>query len=380
MISILVPVYNECECLAQTCEQIVDVLERQRLPFELILVDDGSTDGSNEIEKQLSQGDPRIKLIQLSRNFGHQVAITAGLDYASGQVTIMMDADLQHPPEIIPAMIAKWEEGFDVVETVRLGTDRASWFKRTTSGLFYGLLNRLANVQIAPGTADFRLLDRKVVESFRQIHERDRFIRGLMTWIGFRRSQIPYHAPARYAGKSKYSTVKMVRFAFDGLTSFSAIPLYLSGLVGMIVSVLSFLYSLQAVYYRYFTNQTVEGWTSVIVAVLFLGGIDLVSLGVLGIYVGRIYTETKGRPLYLVQHLRGFERRLDDETNLAGERAVPVLGRQPEELAGLARSDDLYPGETPLTEPKAREANGETTLPNPRANSSLQSTRPGPAR
>ncbi len=301
IMSIIVPIHNEVGNLENLYRRIVLVTEANSIPFELILIDDGSKDGSREVQRKLAEQDYRVKAVHLSRNFGHQIALTAGLDFSSGRVLVMMDGDLQHPPELIPELISRWEQGFDVVNTRRESTEGVGIFKRMSSASFYWLINKISEVPIIPGAADFRLIDRKVANALRDIRERNRFIRGLVNWTGYRSSEIVYRAPARCKGHSSYSFKKMARFALDGVTSFSTLPLQVCSLIGLVVSVLSALYGLEAIYSKLISHQTVEGWTSVIVAVLFLGGVQLLSLGVLGLYIGRVYTEAKARPLYLVE-------------------------------------------------------------------------------
>jgi glycosyltransferase involved in cell wall biosynthesis len=308
MISIVVPVFNEEEVLPVLYYSIVEVMNQLAMPFELILVNDGSTDRSMDIMLDFHKRDKNIKVIELSRNFGHQIAVIAGLDYASGEAVITMDSDLQHPPELIEQLIKKWQQGYEVVFTNRDHTESASLLKTITSRLFYAIMNRLAEVNIPAGSADFRLLDRKVVDAIRALGERAVFLRGLVSWVGYRQAAIHYSAAPRYGGKSKYSFMRMLRFAIDGVTSFSTIPLYISAFMGMIMSVLGFIYGMFAIYARVFTGYVVEGWTSVIVTVLFLGGINLIILGIQGTYTARIYNEVKGRPRYLVRRAYGVDQ------------------------------------------------------------------------
>lgn len=307
MISIVVPVFNEEEVLPVLYYSIVEVMKQLAMPFELILVNDGSTDRSMDVMLDFHQRDKNVKVIELSRNFGHQIAVMAGLDYASGEAVITMDSDLQHPPELIEQLIKKWQQGYDVVFTNRDHTENANLFKTITSRLFYAIVNRLAEVNIPVGSADFRLLDRKVVEAIRALGERAVFLRGLVSWVGYRQAAIHYKAAPRYGGESKYSFMRMLRFAIDGVTSFSSIPLYISAFIGMIMSVFGFIYGAFAIYSRVFTGYVVEGWTSVIVTVLFLGGINLIILGIQGTYMARIYNEVKGRPRYLVRRAYGVD-------------------------------------------------------------------------
>lgn len=307
MISIVVPVFNEEEVLPQLYERVSRVMENTGIPFELIFVDDGSIDNSLELLSTLHQKNANVKVLELSRNFGHQMAIAAGLDYASGEAVVTMDSDLQHPPEMIPDLIRKWKEGYDIVYTCRTSTEDTGFFKNMTSSFFYAAINRLSEVNVPQGAADFRLMDHSVVEAFRLMGESSLFLRGLVSWVGYKQVAIPYEAAARYGGKSKYSFLRMLRFAIDGVTSFSSIPLYVSAFIGLIISVLSFIYAIFAIYARLFTDLVVEGWTSVMVMVLFLGGILLITLGIQGMYLGRIYKEVKGRPRYLVRRTYGFE-------------------------------------------------------------------------
>jgi polyisoprenyl-phosphate glycosyltransferase len=305
MISIVVPVFNEEESLRELYRRISAVMDHLHVSFELIFIDDGSTDNSLEIMLEICEKDKNVKILQLSRNFGHQSAIIAGIDHSHGKAVIMMDSDLQHPPELIEKLVEKWHEGNDIVYTCRDETHNASVFKRLTSRTFYMVVNRLAEVSISPGAADFRLLDRSVIESLQTFGERSIFLRGIINWVGYQQTSISYRADARYKGESKYSTLRMLRFAMHGITSFSSIPLYISALLGIFISLSSFLYAGMVIYMRLFTNRAVEGWTSVMVALLFLGGIHLITLGIQGIYLGQVYKEVKGRPRYLIRRVYG---------------------------------------------------------------------------
>jgi dolichol-phosphate mannosyltransferase len=276
------------------------------LPYELIFVNDGSSDGTAEILLELHRLHKEIKLIEFTRNFGHQAAIMAGLEYAQGDAVITMDADLQHAPELIPKLIQKWQEGYDIVYTCRKLVLNEGWFKKLTSQVFYSLINRLSEISIPQGTADFRLINKKVVEMITALTERALFIRGLVSWSGFKQIGIPYDAAERYAGETKYSFIRMVKFAVEAITSFSSIPLYFSAFIGMFISLFAFIYAAIAIYVRLFTNRAPEGATAVFVAVLFLGGVILIMLGIVGAYIARIYNEVKGRPRFLVIRKYGF--------------------------------------------------------------------------
>lgn len=305
-LSVVVPVYNEAENLEALLKALGPILEAETASWECVFVDDGSTDASLEILRRMRARDPRVRFVSLSRNFGHQVALTAGMDHARGKAVLSMDADLQHPPELIPEMIRRWREGNDVVYSVRRYGDGAGFLKRVTSGFFYWLIRKVSRVDIHPDAADFRLLSRRAADSLISLRERDRFLRGLVSWIGFRQIAVPYVARARHGGRTKYSLLRMARLAEDGLISFSSAPLYLATFLGFTVSICSFLYMLVILYWRLFTNLTVQGWTSLIVIVLFLGGVQLVCVGIVGEYVGKIYNEIKRRPLYLIKEKEGL--------------------------------------------------------------------------
>ncbi len=305
-LSVVVPAYNEEETLEAFYRAIVPVLESLDLSWELIFANDGSRDRTAEIIRTLSARDSRVKGLVFSRNFGHQIAITAGIRHASGRAVITMDADLQHPPELIPELGRLWRDGHHVVYTVRTYGQEIGRFKRATSDLFYRVINKLADVELIPGAADFRLLDRQVVDYLNAMPESARFVRGMVAWLGFKQVGLPYTAAPRFAGKSKFSLFKMIAFAVEGITSFSTRPLRWCMYFGFFAAFSVVPYSLLAIYQHFFTNLTVPGWSSLIVAVSFLGGVQLISLGILGEYIGRIYTEIKRRPLYTLQDRYGF--------------------------------------------------------------------------
>jgi len=303
LISIILPCYNEEDNLNELHSRLSDVMEAIGEPYEIIFVDDGSTDNTLDKLIDICKTDKQYRIFQFSRNFGHQQAISAGLDHAQGDAVIMMDTDLQHPPELIPALIEKWKEGYEIVYTIRNDPPGTSLFKKMTAKIFYKLINTLANINIPENSADFRLLDKKVVEQLRLIKEKPKFFRGLIGWVGFNKCAVYYDASPRHAGKSKYTVWKMIKFAYDGITSFSAFPLHIATALGVMVSFISFLYAVYAIYARLFTNQTLPGWTSVLVAVLFLGGVQLLSLGLIGGYLGKAYEELKQRPSYIIRDI-----------------------------------------------------------------------------
>jgi len=306
-LSVVIPILDESSNVLPLYEELRKVLDPLCAGYELIFVDDGSTDGSADRVRELHAADPRVKLLSLSRNFGHQMALTAGMDHASGDATIVMDGDLQHPPAVIPELVARWKEGFEVVYTVRRSTAAAGPLKRATASLFYRVFRRLSGIHLPSHAADFRLLDRTVVDAFRGIRERARFLRGLTVWAGYRSIAVPYQAPRRAAGESKYSTGRMARLGIDALVSFSTIPLHAAIYVGFSLAFLGFLYALYALYARFVTGNVLPGWTSLALLVSVVGGLQLILLGVVGIYLGKIYEEVKKRPLYLVRSALGFD-------------------------------------------------------------------------
>lgn len=306
--SIVIPIYNEQENLEELYKSLSKVIEQISLEYEIIFIDDGSIDRSYEILKELSFKDKNVKAIRFSRNFGHQIALTAGMDFAAGDCVITMDGDLQHPPELIPEMLDKWKKGCEIVYTIRKETEDANFIKNSTSKFFYFLINKLGDINLQPSAADFKLLDKKVVTQLCTMRERDRMLRGMIDWLGFKNCGIEYKAPKRFAGKTKYNFKKMMLFAIDGITSFSSIPLRLSALLGFIVSFLSFIYIIYVLYIKLFTDETVSGWASILFSVLFIGGIQLITIGIIGEYIGRIYTEIKNRPLYVVTEKLNIEK------------------------------------------------------------------------
>ena len=300
MISVIIPAYNEAGNIKMIAQRVLEQL-RNIESFEIIFVDDGSTDATLEEIREIIKNMDNIKLISLSRNFGHQNALKAGLDYSAGDCVISMDADLQHPPELLCQLINKWKEGYDVVYTIRKDTHGISWMKKVTSKIFYKIINRLSDVEIPLGAADFRLLDRKVVNELKKMDEKWLFIRGLISWLGFKQIGIEYTAQPRHIGNSKYSIAKMMAFAIQGITSFSILPLRVSLLFGGIISFIAFLYAIYALYIKFFTNIAITGWTSLLISVLFLGGIQLFVLGIIGEYLGKMFIEGKSRPNYVIK-------------------------------------------------------------------------------
>lgn len=299
--SIVAPIYNEIGNLPEFYRRVIVSLEQTSEAWELLLVDDGSTDGSTDMIRELAAGDPRVKPVIFARNFGHQLAVTAGLDYARGQAVVIIDSDLQDPPEVILDMIAKWREGYEVVYAVRSEREGETWFKLFTASVFYRLIYRITDVDIPMDTGDFRLLDRKVADVMRQMRERHRFLRGMSVWVGFKQTGVQYKRAARFSGSTKYPFKKMLRFASDAITSFSYFPLQVATYIGFIAAGGSILAIPVVILLRVLVSKAFLGQASTLIAVLFLGGVQLISLGILGEYIGRLYDEAKGRPLYIVR-------------------------------------------------------------------------------
>lgn len=302
LISIIVPMYFEEDVVAECYSRLTAMAKTAELNYELIFVNDGSTDKTLEMLECIAKEDMRVKVISFARNFGHQIAVSAGVDKAKGDAVVIIDADLQDPPELIPQMIRLWKDGYDVIYAKRKARDGETWFKLLTSKIFYRVLNKMSNVVIPMDTGDFRLIDRKVVEVFKGMHEKNRFVRGMVSWLGFKQIPIEYERKERFAGKTKYPLRKMLKFAADGILSFSTKPLKLIEYVGFWTVIASsgiFIYSLIAAFTG---NQGItSGWTSVITGMAFFGGVQLLSIGILGEYISRIYDESKGRPLYVVE-------------------------------------------------------------------------------
>lgn len=319
--SIVVPVYNEEAVLPVLLHRLDQLLDRLDAPAEVIFVDDGSTDCTPIVLQALVRRDERYNYIALSRNFGHQVAITAGMDAARGEAVIVMDADLQDPPEVVDQMIAKWKEGYEVVYARRLSRAGESKLKRLTAHLFYRIIGRISSVKIPADVGDFRLIDRKVLTAFQQMPEQDRFVRGMISWLGFRQTEVTFHRLERAAGETKYPLWKMMRLALNAALGFSDAPLRLAVWCGLCVSTFALLYGVYVVV-LWATNDAhlVAGWSSMIVVVSFLCGVNMLMTGIVGLYVGRIHSEVKRRPLYVVSTKLGF-----DQAAASTERPIPAL-------------------------------------------------------
>lgn len=308
MLSVVVPVFNEQLNIEKFYEEATKAIQNLDMDYELIFVDDGSKDTTPLILSRLTEQDDHVRALILARNFGHQLAITCGMDYAQGDAIITMDGDMQHPPAMIPDLVQKWREGFDVVQTVRKGTDDAGFLKRLTSKWYYILLNALSPVHITPGRSDFRLIDRRVLNTFCLFREHDRFIRGMMGDIGYKQTTLDFIAPRRFAGKSKFSGRKMLHFALDGITAFSKTPLRISFYAGLLSGLLSIIMIIHTLY-SHLTGTAAPGWTTTTIMVCLMGGLQLIFLGVIGEYIGRIFEEVKQRPLYWLRAELGHKRR-----------------------------------------------------------------------
>ena len=322
LLSVIVPCFDEEPVIRETHRRLITVLEGlKELAFEIIYVDDGSKDLTTKILESLQAEDERVRVLRLSRNFGHQIAVTAGLENASGDAVIIIDADLQDPPEVIPEMISRWRAGYEVAYGQRVEREGETGFKLWSAKAYYRLINRISETKMPLDTGDFRLMDRKVVDSLLAMPERDRFLRGMVSWVGFRQVAVPYQRAKRHAGESKYPILKMIRFATDGIVSFSIAPLKIAIWTGFFAIWLAILGIIVAVVVRLMDKNLNRGWASLFVAVLFMGGIQLVSLGIIGEYLGRIYTEVKRRPLYIVQERLGFEAKKETDARVPSESA-----------------------------------------------------------
>jgi dolichol-phosphate mannosyltransferase len=312
--SIIAPIFNESESIPELYRRVSAVMDGVGQEWELILVDDGSTDGSAVLMNELAAKDNRVRPVIFARNFGHQIAVSAGMDYSRGDAVVIIDADLQDPPEVIPELIAKWREGFEVVYAVRAEREGESWFKLWTASLFYRTIFRITDVKIPLDAGDFRLIDRKVVNVLNTMREHYRFLRGMSAWVGFKQVGVPYKRAARFAGSTKYPLKKMLKLALTAITGFSYVPLQLASYLGFGSAGLAIILIPVVIIMRALTQSQFLGQASTLVAVLFLGGVQLISLGILGEYLGRIYDEVKGRPLYVVsQAPKGIEETVQIE-------------------------------------------------------------------
>lgn len=310
-LSVIAPVYNEVEILDELYHRVSVVLDQIGEPWELILVDDGCTDGSTDKILELASADERVRPVIFARNFGHQIAVTAGMDYSQGEAVVIIDADLQDPPEVILELVEKWREGYEVVYAVRTEREGESWFKKTTASLFYRLIYRITDVAIPLDTGDFRLLDRQVVDVMKKMDEHHRFLRGMGAWVGFRQIGVPYKRAARFAGTTKYPLKKMFGLAMNAITGFSYFPLQLATYFGFASAGLAVLGFLAWIVLRLIGRQTISGQTITLIAIFFFGGVQMISLGILGEYIGRLYDEAKGRPLYIV---RKFDKNIKPDS------------------------------------------------------------------
>ncbi|MDY6839145.1 MAG: glycosyltransferase family 2 protein [Thermodesulfobacteriota bacterium] len=305
LLSVVVPVYNEQEVIREFHHRLSEVLEGPDITAEIVYVNDGSTDGTLDILLALNRGDNNVHVIDLTRNFGKEIAMTAGLDHAVGDAVVLIDADLQDPPEMIPHMVREWHNGYDVVYMKRISRRGESMLKKVTARAFYCFMHKVSPVEIPVNAGDFRLLSRRAVDALRQMPERNRFMKGLFAWIGYRQKELVYHRDPRYAGHSKWNYWALWNFALEGITSFTVSPLKVASYVGLLTAAVAFLYGLLVVLKTLLLGDPVPGYPSLMVVILFLGGIQLMATGILGEYVGRVFMETKGRPLYLVKgHFR----------------------------------------------------------------------------
>jgi dolichol-phosphate mannosyltransferase len=299
MISIIIPAFNEEGNIKPIKKEIDKYLKGKK--YEIIFIDDGSYDDTLVRLEELSKKDNRVKWLSFSRNFGHQIALKAGIDSAKGDCVISMDADLQHPPHLIPRMIEKWKEGYDIVYTIRKSENKNKSFKNITSVLFYKIMTKISGLEIPEGAADFRLIDRKVADVVKKFNENDVFLRGLFFWLGFSSVGISYSPQKRFSGKTKYSLRKMIKLAITGITSFSVRPLRLATYLGSFISIVAFFYGVYAIAIRIFTKQAILGWSSLLASILFLGGVQLLMLGIIGEYLGKLFIESKKRPNYIIK-------------------------------------------------------------------------------
>ena len=308
--SIIVPMYNEEAVIPETYRRLTQGMEKFGESYEILFINDGSRDNTRDMLQELCKSDFHIKLIDFARNFGHQIAITAGMDYAAGECMVIIDGDLQDPPELIPEMVKLWRSGYEVVYGKRKTRQGETFFKKFTAKAFYRILHSLTDVDIPVDTGDFRLIDRRVCEALKQLPERSRYVRGLMSWVGFKQTAIEFERSERFAGETKYPLKKMIKLAMDGIMSFSYKPLKFASYIGILISGISFIYLIAVLLQKlFFPHSAQSGWASLIAVSLFFNGIILLMLGIIGEYIGRIYDEAKGRPLYIISELKNMDGR-----------------------------------------------------------------------
>ncbi len=313
LLSIIVPVYNEQEVIDETYKRLTAVFKDYFMDVEYIFINDGSKDNTYFKLRDMAKNNPDVRVISFARNFGHQIAITAGMDYAKGDAVVIIDADLQDPPEVILEMVKKWEEGYEVVYGKRLKREGETFFKKFTAKMFYRFLDSMTDVKLPVDVGDFRLIDRKVCDAMKSLPERSRYVRGLVSWVGFKQTSVEYRREKRFAGETKYPLKKMLKLAGDGIFSFSYKPLKLATFVGMLVSAFSFIYLIVVLIQKFAKPDVVSGWASSMAVSLFFNGVMLIVIGIMGEYVGRIYEEVKARPLYVVGEFMGFEKDKKEE-------------------------------------------------------------------
>ena len=301
VLSVVVPAFNEQAVLHEFHSRLSKVLDTLGVPAEIVFVNDGSTDNTLEVLYQMREHDPRVAVVELSRNFGKEIALSAGLDHALGEAVVVIDADLQDPPELIPELIKQWRDGYDVVYATRAARDGETYFKKATSSAFYRLIQRVSRVNIPADTGDFRLLSRRAVDALKQLREQHRFMKGLFSWIGYPQKSVPYRREPRFAGETKWNYWRLWNLALEGITSFTIAPLKIASYIGVLTSLTAFIYALSVIYKTLVYGDSVQGYPSLMVVVLFLGGVQLLTLGVIGEYLGRMFDETKGRPLYFTK-------------------------------------------------------------------------------
>lgn len=301
LLSVVVPAFNEQAVLHECHSRLSKVLDALGVSAEIVFVNDGSTDNTPEVLYRLREQDPRVAVVELSRNFGKEIALTAGLDHAQGEAVVVIDADLQDPPELIPELIKQWREGYDVVYATRVARDGETYLKKATAGAFYRLIQQVSRVKIPADTGDFRLLSRRAVDALKQLREQHRFMKGLFSWIGYSQKSVPYRRDPRFAGETKWNYWRLWNLALEGITSFTIAPLKLASYIGVLTSLAAFIYAVRVIYKTLVYGDPVQGYPSLMVVVLFLGGIQLLTLGVIGEYLGRMFDETKGRPLYFTK-------------------------------------------------------------------------------